>query len=360
MHLTRLPSGSWRVSVKHGGRRATATARTRAQAQQAGAELLLALGASPKAGDVTVAELTGSWLAASTLSVGYWADAVRVIDRLPATFLERRLTDVTPAVIEHLYRQLAMATAEAPGLSVHRIARVHTVLSSCWTLALRYEWAVTNPFRSARKPAPPTSQVHPPPVDVVQRLLAATDDRFRLYLHVAVLIGARRGEVVALQWGSVGEASITVERALAYAPRSGVVVVEGKIGAKGHRTVAIPADLAAELSAWRKRQAGLARRAGLPAPVWVFSHDAGVSPWRPEFVSQRFRRLRKETGATGVRLHDLRHFMASQLLAAGVPVPVVSHRLGHTYMSTTTKVYGHQIPAADQLAADAMSRILGA
>jgi len=360
VHLSRLPSGTWRVSVKHAGRRATGTARTRAEAQQVGAELLLAMGATPRSSDVTVEALLGAWLLDASLSVTYRADAIRIIDRLPDAFKARRLEDVTVAVVEHLYRTLATSPnpATAP-LTAHRIRRAHTVLSSAWTLALRYEWAKANPFRAARKPTAPTRNVAPPTTPVVAALLGAADDRFRLYLSVAATIGARRGEAVAIQWDDIGDRSITVRRSLAYTPASGVVETAGKIGGKGHRVVAIPEALASDLRAWRKEQAQLARRARLPAPVWVFSHDAGVTPWRPEFVSQRFRRLRKDVGATDVRLHDLRHFMASQLLAAGVPVPVVSNRLGHTNMRTTTDVYGHLIPAADQLAAETMDALLG-
>ena len=52
------------------------------------------------------------------------------------------------------------------------------------------------------------------------------------------------------------------------------------------------------------------------------------------------------------RLHDLRHFMATEMLAHGVATVTFSQRLGHARASTTINVYGHCVPCADRDAAD--------
>jgi integrase len=59
-----------------------------------------------------------------------------------------------------------------------------------------------------------------------------------------------------------------------------------------------------------------------------------------------------------MRLHDLRHFTATRLIAAGVPVRTVSGRLGHANPSTTLSVYAHFVEASDQAAASVMGDIL--
>ncbi|KZS62481.1 MULTISPECIES: tyrosine-type recombinase/integrase [Mycobacterium] len=59
-----------------------------------------------------------------------------------------------------------------------------------------------------------------------------------------------------------------------------------------------------------------------------------------------------------VRLHDLRHTAASWLLAAGVPLIVVSQHLGHEDTSVTSKIYGHLDRTAGKAAADVMGRLL--
>jgi integrase len=60
------------------------------------------------------------------------------------------------------------------------------------------------------------------------------------------------------------------------------------------------------------------------------------------------------------RLHDLRHFMATEMLAAGVPIATVSQRLSHARASTTLNVYAHAIPGGDQDAAETLAGILDA
>jgi integrase len=57
-------------------------------------------------------------------------------------------------------------------------------------------------------------------------------------------------------------------------------------------------------------------------------------------------------------LHDLRHFVATTLLAAGVPISTVAGRLGHARASTTLNVYSHFIAATDHHAADVIGRLL--
>ena len=354
VHLQQLPSGRWRVIVQHAGRKRTGSAATRIEAQQVGAELLLELGGSTKISAMTVAELMAQWFLQADLSATYEADARRVIERLPDEFSSRPIVEVTPSVIEGLYRQLARA-----GWSAHRVRRLHTVLSSAWTMARRYEWAIVNPFSAARAPTPPKRAIAPPTPAQVLELLDSAPERLALYLELSAVLGARRGEVVGLQWHDITGDSISVRRSIAYSPTTGLVITDGKTGAKGHRVVAITNDLVEALRAHRVSQVEMALAAGLPSPVWVFSHDAGVTPWRPDYISREFRRHRRRAGLDhSFRLHDLRHFVATQLLAAGVPLKTVSERLGHRQLSTTSDRYGHWVPAADKAAADTIGSIL--
>ena len=55
----------------------------------------------------------------------------------------------------------------------------------------------------------------------------------------------------------------------------------------------------------------------------------GSVPWRPDSTTRAFRVLCKKAGVTGVRLHDLRHYVATRLLASGIDVRTVAGRLGH-------------------------------
>jgi integrase len=69
---------------------------------------------------------------------------------------------------------------------------------------------------------------------------------------------------------------------------------------------------------------------------------------------------RRDAGLANFRLHDLRHFMATQMLAAGVPIATVSQRLSHARASTTLNVYAHAVPGGDRDAAETLAKILTA
>ncbi len=92
---------------------------------------------------------------------------------------------------------------------------------------------------------------------------------------------------------------------------------------------------------------------------FVFSHSPdGGQPIHPDNVTGAFRRLCKQLELEGVRLHDLRHAHATQLLAAGVPVRTVSGRLGHASAMTTMDVYAHFLEESDERAASVIGELL--
>jgi integrase len=90
----------------------------------------------------------------------------------------------------------------------------------------------------------------------------------------------------------------------------------------------------------------------------VFTQPDG-SPWRPETITDRWRCQWPALSLPRLRLHDLRHCHASLLLAEGVPIKVVSERLGHATIGMTMDVYAHVLPAMDRDAAAAIGRALG-
>jgi integrase len=93
--------------------------------------------------------------------------------------------------------------------------------------------------------------------------------------------------------------------------------------------------------------------------AFVFSpHIEGTTAFRPDNVTSFFIRVRNEVGAPQVRLHDLRHFTATQLISAGVDVRTVAGRLGHSDPSVTLRVYSHALEERDRAAANVMGDLL--
>ena len=84
----------------------------------------------------------------------------------------------------------------------------------------------------------------------------------------------------------------------------------------------------------RRREQALALGVRLADDALLFSNAEG-RPWRPDVCTNRFGRLRGRLGLEHVRLHDLRHFVASVLIDGGIAISTVAARLGHSQISTT-------------------------
>ena len=118
--------------------------------------------------------------------------------------------------------------------------------------------------------------------------------------------------------------------------------------------VDLDGETVAILQRHRADQRELFLRVGVTATASdrVFTNDLG-EPLRPASVGQAFSRLVKAAGVPVIRLHDLRHTHASQLLMAGINVKVVSERLGHASVSFTLDTYAHVMPGQQAEAAAA-------
>jgi integrase len=84
----------------------------------------------------------------------------------------------------------------------------------------------------------------------------------------------------------------------------------------------------------------------------------GATARKVQWLWRAWQRHHNRLGSTAT-FHDLRHWNATELIDAGVPMPVVQHRLGHLQLSTTIDVYTHPVGASEFAAAEAISRRRG-
>lgn len=337
---TQLPSGHWRVSVKYRGARDTGTAPTKSAARVLGAQMLTDLGARQTSDTVPVGDLLTGHLSRVEWSPTTLADARRVIGNLPTPFLERLVAEVDGAVLAGLYRQL-----QGLGWSAHTIRRVHFVISTAWSEAITWGWAHNNPARHVRLPKVHPRDIHPPDTEQVRAVLAHLGGDFLVFARLAATTGCRRGELVALQWGDLDATAdgmfVWIARSIVSDGPGRFVERDTKTSRKGHRKVAVDAGTAYLLYDIHRRQLSLDN--GF-APQWVFSHDGGLRPWRPDYPTRLFVQARKRANVTDVRLHDLRHYVATKMLQDGEALVDVAGQLGHASLATTSSVYAHQMP----------------
>jgi integrase len=86
--------------------------------------------------------------------------------------------------------------------------------------------------------------------------------------------------------------------------------------------------------------------------------DGKGEPIHPHAVSQTFERIARRAGVPVMRLHGLRHTHGTLLISAGVPVKVVSERLGHATPGFTIDTYQHVLPGMQAQAARVFEQLV--
>lgn len=331
-------------------------------------ELLTRAGRSGEAGStVTVDALLTAW---QKLNENAWApstvrNTAAIVDRYLRPALGRhKVSKLRTAEIDQLYEDLREHGGRKGGkLALGTVSKVHGTLRAALRQAVKWEWIADNPAERATLPRGDHHRIHPPsPMDVLRLIDAAdaTDKDFGAFLHVAAATSARRGELCALRWNDIDldAPAVVIERALSI----GETVVEKSTKTGNRRRISLDPDTVAVLRAHRLRAVERALACGNPlaANAFVFTLEAdGSRPWRPDLPTHRLRRLADKLELADLRLHDLRHFGPSEMLAAGVDLSTVAGRLGHAGGGRTTlAVYAHLLEHADENAASVMGGVL--
>jgi integrase len=186
-------------------------------------------------------------------------------------------------------------------------------------------------------------------------LKAARDDRLYALYAVALSLGLRRGEALALRWSDIDldTGVIRVRNAL-HRTTGGLEI--GPVKTDGSaRTVALPPPCSEALRDHRAHQEAERAAAGLR---WrdrglVFTTTLGT-PLEPRNLNRHLDRLCERAGVRRIRFHDLRHSCASLLYEQGVPIENIQDVLGHSSPTVTKMIY---VEVTDRIQRDAVNRL---
>ena len=199
----------------------------------------------------------------------------------------------------HLRKQGGKGGRPMAASSVHQ---VHAILSGGLNRAVVWGWITNNPARLASPPSIERADMQPLPVEDTARLLAVAMAEHRelgLFLRLAVVLGARRGELCAVRWSEVDldQGEVLIAGGIVRVPGESLLDKATKTHAK--RRIATGTDTVELLRAHRLAQAKDALACGttLAADAYVFSHvPDGSTPINPDGITHRFRRLARRLG----------------------------------------------------------------
>lgn len=277
------------------------------------------------------------------------------------------MNEVTPAMIRDLETRLrtegSRRDGRPGGLSRATVRQGRAILHGAFGDAVVDGILVRNPItrvgRPNREQRVERGGVEPWTIQELSDFLEKTrGDRDWAAWYTLATTGLRRGELLGLRWRDIQldppHPRLITRRMVTAVERKVLVTEHGKTN-RG-RTISIDSNTVEVLRSHRTRQRQelLANGVILGDNTFLFCRADG-RPHNPNGFSARFVRMVKRLGLRRIRLHDLRHGMASMALEAGVPLKVVSERLGHSRIQVTADVYTHVTLQLDAEAAEIVS-----
>jgi integrase len=217
-------------------------------------------------------------------------------------------------------------------------------MSAAMRQAVRWRLISVNPADGVTTPRVEERPRTLPSAEGLARLFHEVAAFYRAPTIVLAFTGMRRGELCALTWGGMElDGNYPLVRVDGSLQRvGGVLRVFPPKTARGRREIPLPASIVPVL---RRHKIEQMERRLLAGSAWndgdfVFDRYDG-RPIDPDALGKAFRAVRDRADLAGVRLHDLRHALATVLMRAGENPRVVSDILGHSKVAFTMMVYSH-------------------
>jgi integrase len=240
-------------------------------------------------------------------------------------------------------RELAPVTIKV------RVQNVHTVVLA----AMKDRALPHDPLEGVRLPRMRRAEhaMAIPTPETVAAVIDAADDWFKTYVKLLAFAGLRLGEGAALQLGDFNflKRNVHVQRQVLRAGSRKVEITPPKHGSE--RLVPLPDKLLSDVSR-HVQEVGV-----WGDDQWLFVGYAGNPP-NQDGIGYRWRKTLDDANIPRFKMHSLRHFYASGLIAAGCDVVTVQRAMGHASANITLDTYSHLWPSAEDKTRAAAASIM--
>jgi len=285
-------------------------------------------------------------------------------ERVYPTIGHLKLKDIRVSDLNKLYEQLQAEGQNKRGgkLSAKSVIEHHRFVSAVLAQADKEMLIPFNPATKATLPKlerKTPNYFQPEEVAAIRDALDVEPMKWKTLVHLLLITGARRGEVLGLKWSAVDfkRNQVHICNNILYAADRGIYEDTPKT-ATSDRFVSLPTETMQLLRQYRAWQAEERLRLGgyYEDKGFLFAQDNG-SPMHPDSVTSWLDKFSKRHSLPHINPHAFRHTMASMLYFNGVDSVSISKRLGHAQVSTTTDIYAHVIQEADQRNADILADV---
>ena len=209
-------------------------------------------------------------------------------------------------------------------------------LSAMFQRAMELGLVRSNPVRDVRRGKETVQPLPLVSLEDQNRLLAAVEEPLRAFLTTALETGARLSELLALEWRDVDfrDGTIQIRRSKNKRPR----------------ILRMSRRLKHTLAAHGRAE----KESGSEVVFATAQGGDGALAWS---WRKRFKAAAKRVGHPDLRIHDLRHVTAINLVRAGLDLPAIQIVLGHKNLVSTLRYASYADDAASARAAEVLNRI---
>lgn len=251
---------------------------------------------------------------------------------------EIKMPEITPAQISAL-----LLSIQAEGKAHSTVVKVYSILHSLFKMAYMGDMIERNPMDKVERPKPRKDEVKGREIeaytaDDLRHIIECLEKeplKWRVYIHLLIDTGLRRGECCALRWENIDfqDHHLTVAGNLCYTPKKGIYLDTPKNGKT--RTIDIDPEITAMLRQLRAEQAGKA------ISRFVFTQEDSPEPMHPQSPTRYLKKFSERYNVPDMHPHKLRHSFASVAITNGADVASVSEKLGHSDKAVTLRMYTH-------------------
>lgn len=359
-NIQKRPNGKWRARYRdEAGKEHARHFERKIEAQrwlnEVTASVVTGTYVDPRAGRIKFAAWWSEWAGRQVWTTGTREAAQQAADSV--TFADVPLKSLRQSHLQAWVKTMSQpAPSRKAGLAASTIRTRWNYVHMALRAAVVDRRIPSNPAEGVSLPRVrrPEAAMAIPTIEEVRCALDAAPPEFRAFIALAAFAGMRLGEAAGVQVQDIDflRRTVGVHRQVQGQTRASIEITPPKDGSE--RDIAVPSGLIDILSE-HLRSVGTQGE-----EQWLFFR--GTDRLNRNSAGNYWRKIRTETGLTGYRLHSLRHFYASALIAAGCDVVTVQRALGHSSPTITLNEYSHLWPSAEDrtraAAADLMRQVL--
>jgi len=301
--------------------------------------------------------------------LNYWIDDIKALKCEETTLYGYRNiinNHLIPAIGKYKLQQLNpvilnkyFKSKKEEGLSNNTLSKHYDLLKDALKHAVNEEKILKNPLDKVEPIKTQRKEMNFYNIEQLKTLFKVVEnDRMEIVVKLAGMLGLRREEIAGLKWDNIdfNNKLITIAEARTQAGKN--IISKGTKNRSSHRTLYVPDEIVRLLAVIKQKQEEQKALLGeaYKDEGYVIAWENG-EPYRPNYLSDLFKKIIDDNKLPPLRLHGLRHTFASIANELGINLYDISKALGHSQVGTTSQVYTHMF---DKIHKKAISKIADA